>query len=213
MAVAISVVPVVAMILILLSRRAKANSLALLLGWVAGLSAVTVAVYIFAAGADLKPQDSLSTVSSIIGLALGVFFLGVAAFYWFRRPGEGEEPRMPAWLSLIDRLKPVTSFIVGVVFGVFNMKNLPLTMMAAVTVARGHLGVAGTVLAFTVYITVASAGLIVPAAVYLVAGERASEPLESVKAWLIRNNATVMMVVFLFLAVLLIGKSTAELAG
>lgn len=201
------------MILALFSQRAKANSIALLLGWMAGLSAVTVTVYVFAARAGLELKESLSTLSSVVELSLGVFFVGAAVYYWLKRRREGDEPRMPRWLSVVDRLKPVTSLVTGIILGIFNMKNLPLSMMAAVDIAEGDLGAAGSVFAFAVFILVASAGMIIPAAIYLIAGDRAHESLESTKGWLIRYNSTVMMAVFIVLALILTGKSVAALAG
>ena len=55
--IAISPIPIIAIILILFSNRATANGLAFLFGWVAGLAVVGTAVYLFANAAK---QASLS---------------------------------------------------------------------------------------------------------------------------------------------------------
>jgi hypothetical protein len=212
-AVAISCVPIVGMILILFSERAKINSLALLLGWVAGLSAVTAIVYVLAIQANLKPHSGPSTAVEIVKLAFGVLFLAIAVSYWFKRPKKGDEPAMPKWMSAIDRLKPGMALVFGIGLGVLNVKNLPLTIAVALTVAKAHLGTSNSIVVFAIFIAIGSIGVAAPAIAYLVAGKRVSKPLDVTKAWLIENNATVMMVVFLILAAVLIGKGIAGLAS
>jgi hypothetical protein len=74
------------------------------------------------------------------------------------------------------------------------------------------LGTADSVIVFAFFIVVASVGMAAPVILYLVAGKRAARTLDAAKSWLVENNATVMMVVFLVLASVLVGKGIAELA-
>ena len=45
-----------------------------------------------------------------------------------------------------------------------------------------------------------------PVIAYLVASKRMAAPLESLRGWLVQNNATVMAVLLLVIGVVLIGK-------
>ena len=91
LAVAICPIPIIAVILMLFSQRARANSAMFLLGWIVGVLGVTVVVLIIANTQDLtqsngQPEDSVSTVK----LVLGVLLILLAAREWRGRPKEGE---------------------------------------------------------------------------------------------------------------------------
>lgn len=64
-----------------------------------------------------------------------------------------------------------------------------------------------------IFIVLASISVAGPVIWYLVAQEQASRTLEAVKGWLERNNAVVMMVLFVVLGVGQIGKGISGLFG
>ena len=105
--VAICPIPIIAVILMLFSQRARANSAMFLLGWIVGVLGGTVVVLIIANTQDLtqsngQPEDSVSTVK----LVLGVLLILLAARQWRSRPKEGETPTLPKYLQAIDTLTP-----------------------------------------------------------------------------------------------------------
>ena len=100
--VAISPVPIIAVILMLFSTRARSNSLAFLFGWVAGLSAAFWIVYVVASVANVSTSSGASKGTSVLRLVLGVLLLAAALRNWRKRPGPGEEPVMPKWMGAID---------------------------------------------------------------------------------------------------------------
>jgi hypothetical protein len=53
---------------------------------------------------------------------------------------------------------------------------------------------------------IAAASVAIPVIAYLVASKRMSAPLESLRSWLVQNNATVMAVLLLVIGFVLIGK-------
>lgn len=85
MGVALSPLPVVAVILILGAPRARANGLAFAGGWVAGLVAVSTVVLALAQGAG-TPGSASSDGTRWGTLALGVVMLAMAGRQWRRRP-------------------------------------------------------------------------------------------------------------------------------
>ena len=60
-----------------------------------------------------------------------------------------------------------------------------------------------------VYVVIAALGVAAPLVVTVALGDRSKGILESWRAWLEQNNATVMAVLFLVFAVVLIGKGVA----
>jgi threonine/homoserine/homoserine lactone efflux protein len=88
--VALSPVPIVAVILMLGTPRARSNGLAFAAGWVVGLVAVGVIVLLVAGDAD--SSGDTSTAVDVVVLLFGVLLLAVAVKQWRGRPRAGETP-------------------------------------------------------------------------------------------------------------------------
>jgi protein-S-isoprenylcysteine O-methyltransferase Ste14 len=94
--VAISPVPIIAVILMLFSARAKVNGPMFLLGWVVALAVVSFAVYYFASDAsDPSTNSGASDAISWGKVVLGTLLLVLALRSWRNRPAPGELPDMP----------------------------------------------------------------------------------------------------------------------
>jgi hypothetical protein len=61
-----------------------------------------------------------------------------------------------------------------------------------------------------VFTVIAAASVAIPVIAYLVAAKRMAAPLESLRTWLVQNNATVMAVLLLVIGVVIIGKGIAS---
>ena len=103
--VAISPIPIIAIVLMLATPRARSNGLAFSLGWVVGLSAVMAVVLLVAGGAGSDATDDGVDWAT---LAFGLVFLGLARRQWSGRPKKGEEPKMPGWLQAWSDVNPVS---------------------------------------------------------------------------------------------------------
>ena len=88
---------------------------------------------------------------------------------------------MPAWMASIDDFSAVKAFGLGLLVTVPNPKNLGLTLGAAVSIGAAELSGAEQAITVAVYVLIASVTVIVPVVVYLVAGERATPGLNSMK--------------------------------
>ncbi|MBK9179426.1 MAG: GAP family protein [Acidimicrobiales bacterium] len=208
-AVTISPVPIIAEILLLLSRKPLANGTAYVVGFVVGVAGVLGILVAVAGAMDLSAGSGPSSGAGTLQLALGVLLL-VAAVRRFRgRPKPGEEASMPAWMDGIAGFSPGKSLGVGIVVGALNPKNLAVGLAAAVAIASASLSTGQAVGSVAVYVVVAVLGVAAPLVVLLASGDRARPILDGWKAWLGQNNATVMAVLFLVFAVVLIGKGLA----
>ncbi|MCK0113576.1 GAP family protein [Ornithinimicrobium sp. F0845] len=206
--VAISPVPIIAVILMLFSARAAGNGLSFLLGWVGGLALISAVV--LAIGLESGDEDS---GGGIVKVVIGVLFLFLALKQWRGRPAEGEEPAMPAWMAKIDEFTPIKALGLALLLSSVNPKNLGLTIAAASTIGGVGLAVAQEVVAVGLYVILASLTIIVPVVSYLVAREAMTPALDSMKGWLTAHNATVMAILFLVLGAKVLGDGIVLLSS
>ena len=204
--VAISPIPIIAVILMLFSKRAEVNGPVFLLGWVLGLSVVVVVVYGIAHAANAATDSTTSDSVSWIKVGLGVVLLGAARRQYAKRPRPGVEPAMPKWMGTVDDMKPGAAFLLGIVCSAVNPKNLILAGGAAAGVAQANDSVGDAVVALLVFVVVASLSVGGAVAYNLIGGENARTHLDDLKAWLTVHNAAVMAVLFLVFGVVLIAK-------
>ena len=209
--VAISPVPIIAVILMLFSQRAKVNGPVFLAGWALTLAVVSGVVYAISDLADLDTSSSASDTVSWGKIVLGVLFLLLAVRQWRGRPAPGTEAEMPKWMRGIDSFTPGKAFGVAVLLAGVNPKNLLLTIGAATGLAQLGISTGDAVGSIVVFVIVASLTIAVPVVYYLVGGEQARTGLDSMKAWLAVHNAAVMTVLFLVFGVDLIAKGLPPL--
>ena len=209
--IAISPIPIIAIILMLLTPQARQNGLAFLGGWLAGLAIVGTIVLIVADVAGIATSSGPSRTVSIIKLVLGLLLLFAAWRQLKKRPKPGEEAHMPGWMRSLDKFTPGRALAVGALLSGVNPKNLILNASAAAGIAQAGLGGFQQALVLIVLILVGSIGVAAPVAIYLTMHDRADHVLTEWKTWLAANNATVMFVLLLVFGVVLIGKGISGL--
>src|SRR3954453_5878781 len=97
--VALSPVPIIAVVLMLATPRGRVNGPAFLAGWVAGLAVVGNAVLLIASGGDASQAGTPADWVSILKLVLGVLLLGLAVKQWRVRPRGDQVPELPAGMK------------------------------------------------------------------------------------------------------------------
>ncbi len=208
-AVALSPIPIVAVVLVLGAPRARTSGPAFALGWIAGLLAVSVVVLLLVgSGADSDGDDP---GLDWLKVAIGALFLAMAAKQWAKRPRRGEEPVEPSWMATVDSATPARAALLGAALSGANPKNLALTLTAAASIAEAGLDSADTAIATVVFIAVGSATVAGAVLFYLLDSDRAGGPLDAVKRFMAENNAVIMMVVLLLLGAKLLGDGLAVL--
>src|SRR5512139_1391210 len=201
--VALSPMPVVAVILALATPRARTNGLTFALGWVIGLILVTVIgvllLDVTAGGDDGGGESDRSTVVGWGNLVLGVVLFGLAGRRWVTRPKPGEQPATPGWMSAIDSFGIGRFLVTGAALAALNPKNLALTLSTVGAIADTTLTAGGRAGVVTIYVVIASLTVAGPVAYDLVAADRATGPLTRVKDSMVLHNNVIMMVVLLIL--------------
>ena len=207
--VAISPVPIIAVILMLFSKAAKLNSLSFLAGWIIGL---LVAGTIVLASGVTASDGAPSTASGWIKVLIGALFVALGAKQWASRPGPGEVASVPAWMAKIDDFTAAKAFGIGVLLSAVNPKNLGLTIVAAATITGSALSTSDEYIVMQLFVVVASSTVAAPVILNLILGSKAAATLTSMKEWLTANNATVMSVLFVVLGANVLGTGISILA-
>jgi threonine/homoserine/homoserine lactone efflux protein len=207
--VAISPVPVIAVILMLFSKSAKANSLSFLVGWIIGL--LGAGLIVLALGIS-SSDGAPSTASGVIKILIGAVFILLGIKQWRSRPKPGEQAKTPGWMSAIDDFTTAKAFGVGLVLSAVNPKNLGLTIAAAASIGSAGLSSGEEIVVLVVFVLIASVGVAAPVVMNLILGSKAEHTLNEMKEWLVANNATVMAVLFVVLGAKVLGGGISILA-
>ena len=211
--VAISPVPIIAVILMLFSARAKVNGPAFAIGWVIGIAAVTAVALLIGNASGASTSGTASDTMSWVKLVLGVLLLLAALRQLRSHPASGEEPPVPKWMTGIDAFTTGKAFGLGALLSALNPKNLALGLSAGASIAQAGIPAGqqwGTAL---IFVAISSVTVALPVIYYLLGGASAARTLDSWKAWLQHNNATVMAVLFIVFGFVLIGQAIQTLSA
>ncbi|MEV5070080.1 GAP family protein [Microbacterium sp. LMI12-1-1.1] len=204
--VAISPIPIIAAILMLLSPKARVTGTGFLLGWVLG---IVVAVTVFTLLSSVLPEgdeDASQPIKGVIQLVLGVLLLLLALRQWRGRPKAGAEPALPKWMQAIDTITFPKALGLGFLLSAVNPKNLLLAASAGVTIGAAGLDAGSIVVVIAVFTVIAASTVLVPVVGYLIAAEKLRGPLDALRGWLAKENAVIMAVLLLVIGVAIIGK-------
>jgi threonine/homoserine/homoserine lactone efflux protein len=211
--VALSPIPIIAVILMLFSVQARKTSLGFLIGWFLGVAVVATIIVFVVDPVQESTGGEESQLTSLLHLVLGILLLFLAYRDWKKRPKPGDEVPMPAWMDSIESMTGAKALGMGALLSGVNPKNLALTIGAGVAIAAAGLNLGQTILVLIIYILIACVSVVAPVVVYLVMGDKATPTLNSWKAWLTNNNTTVMMLLCLVFGFVLIGKGLGSLIG
>jgi hypothetical protein len=211
--VAISPIPIIAVVLLLTTRQARVNGTVFIIGWLAGLAIIGAIALSIAGPADASSSGAPATWVSWLKVVIGVALILVAALQFRGRPRNGAQVELPKWIGRIDEIKPLAAAGLGVVMGGFNPKNLLLAAAAAAAIAQTGISGAEQAIAYAVFALVGTLGVGTPVGIYLAMGARSEKPLSELKDWMARNNAVIMAVICLLIGVKLIGDAIGGLTA
>jgi threonine/homoserine/homoserine lactone efflux protein len=207
--VAISPVPIIAIVLMLGTPRARATGTAFALGWIAGLALVGTIMLVIATGNAATSAGEPDTWVGVLKLVFGALFLLLAVMQWRRRPAAA----MPKWMRAIDGFRAGKALLAGVALSGLNPKNLALTIAAATTIAQTGISTGQEAGAMVIFVVLGSLTILAPLVIYFALGARAARILDGLKAWMAAHTAAIMAVLLLVLGVKLIGDGISELSG
>ncbi|MDR6906137.1 threonine/homoserine/homoserine lactone efflux protein [Agromyces sp. 3263] len=210
LAVAISSVPIMATIVILLSPKGAQTALPFLIGWVLGMATM---VTIFTLGAQAIPSPRFDrrpdTVIAIIEILVGIALVVIASIEW-RRALRHPSDAMPKWLNSVDKLGPWSAF--GIAFALnVRPKGLLLAIAAGLAIRAPDLSVGQAAIVIGIYTVIGASTVAVPVILSL-ADRKGMEPrLLAMKDWISRNSTTVTALIVILIGVFIIGTGLTEL--
>jgi threonine/homoserine/homoserine lactone efflux protein len=211
--VALSPVPIIAVVLMLATPKGRVNGPAFLAAWILGLAATGTIVLLISSGASAISNGAPATWVSILKIVLGLLLVLLAVKQWRGRPRGDAEPELPAWMKTIDTFTPVKSAGMAVLLSAFNPKNLLLTVGAAAAIAQTGSSTIDQAVALAVFVLLATLGVGAPVAIYFAMGDKATKILGGMHDWMARENATIMAVICLIIGAKLIGDAISALSG
>jgi threonine/homoserine/homoserine lactone efflux protein len=211
--IAISPIPIIAVVLMLGSARGRVNGPAFVAGWVVGVAGTGGIVLVVAGAVGARDSGGPADWVSWLMLALGAALLFLALKQWQARPRAGEEAATPRWMGAVDHFTPAKAAGAGVVLSAVNPKNLVLILAGMAAIAQAGIPDEEQVLALVVFTAVATIGAAVPVVIYFATGDRAAELLDGLRAWLAQYNAVIMAVLLLVIGVKLIGDAISGLSS
>ncbi|WP_068275514.1 GAP family protein [Aldersonia kunmingensis] len=206
---ALSPIPIIAAILILLAPNAKGVAVGFLFGWVIGI-AVACSVFTLLSAVLPDEEGNSQPAHAWLYVGLGALLVIHAVRDWRSRPAGDAEPTMPKWMSAIDSFTAGRGIGLGFALAAVNPKNLILGAAAGVAIGEGGLSSGDVVVVIVVFTLLASCSVAVPVIAYLLSPQRWAGPLQTLREWLTRHNTAVMTVLLLVIGAVLIGKGLGK---
>ena len=192
--------PMLALVILLMTNRAKSNSIYFLLGWFGGLMLVGLFVLLIpelGAGTYGSPVDS-----GRIKIMLGALFLLLGIVVARQIPGRGKEAVPPGWQEKLDTFGFPQSIAFGFFFAVPNLKNASMVAAGMSTVNQFGMGMDQKLLILFLFCLIASIGVLIPPVIYLLFSNRVEPVFHSLKQWLIRNRALILFLILVIFGLL-----------
>ncbi|MCU0258271.1 MAG: GAP family protein, partial [Solirubrobacteraceae bacterium] len=184
---------------------------AFLAAWVLSLAVVATIVLLIADGVDAADGGAAADWTSVVRLALAALLVGVAVREWRRRPADGEDAELPGWMRRLDAIRPGRAAALAAGLAAVKPKNPLLTAAAAVAVAQAGVPPAEQAVAVAAFVVLGTIGPALPAAIDLLMRERGPALLDGLRAWMVRENGTIIAVLCLALAAKLAGDALSAL--
>ncbi len=207
--VAISPIPIIAIVVMLSTPNARRNGPGFLLGWIVGLGVVGGLVLALAGGSG-QGRDTGSASGGVL-IALGIGVLVLAAKQWRGRPARGEATELPKWMRSVDHFDFPHAAGLGFALSALNPKNLLLTLGAAAALVDEGSATGPQIEGLAVFVLIASLGPAVPVLMFFALGERARRTLDRLKGWMSAHNAAIMTVLLGLIAIKLIYDGVSAL--
>jgi hypothetical protein len=198
---AISPLPIVAVVAILLSARGRVAAPI----YTGAFFAVTLAAV--AVGAATSAGASAGShgaggriVVLVLGAVLTVGFSILAIVSWRGRPKPGTAPKPPSWLAAMDAITPTRAAGLGLLMAATNSKNLPLELKGGALIGAAHPSMVVAVLLCLGVAVVGTLTLLIPTALGATGIPSITSALDRLKNEMIEHNAVIMTVLFAVLA-------------
>ena len=194
-----ALVPIQIIITILLLRSGAGRITAV--AWVAGMTTVRLVqglvfgILLGAAGTTGSTSTGSGTSVSLLLLVLAVVFYVTAAKQILKQPDEDAPP--PKWMTMVDGIRPVKAYLLGVGLLSVGAKFWVFTLGAIAAIADAGLGTGASIATFLVFVVLTESIHLLALAVAYVLPVRSAAVLDRVTGLLETYNRPIMIVLSL----------------
>ena len=206
---AISTVPVSITIMILLSPNPRRGALPFLIGSLTGSVAL---VGLSAVGLHFLPvrrQLGQDTLLTSLGLLIGVFLIGYAA-YLFRRSDQADSAVLGKLRTRFQSARPWEFVVLGLGMNL-RPKAILLGVTAGALISLREPPLLQGTLFVLAYAAVTQSAVVVPIAVWLHSPERAEVPLTAIYTWMQHNGRIIAAITTLAIGLFIVFYTVAQL--
>ena len=208
-AAALSSVPIMATILILLSDQRNKSALPFLVGTVLG-AIILVAVGTIAANAIPQPRPrKADTTAGILEILLGAALIGYSLRSMFRESAPVGDSATK-WAEAVGSLGAAKSFGLGLALNL-RPKCLILSAAASLALRSAKLNVEETAVLVVIYSAIATSTVTVPIMATLASPDRMEPRLITARDWLNEHGHVVTATVMLLVGAIIVGSGVGKL--
>ena len=199
--VALSPLPIVAVLIMLITKRARPGSLVMATCWVLGNLSLLLIVLAFADSISPPRHGTDLGWESVFTLLLGIGLMVMGVFARRARHHGTPDAGPPGWVASVDHLSPVGGGLLALSNAMTSPKNLALTISAGKAISRSGVSATQATEAVCFYVLVASLTIVVPVAFYFLGGQRSVATLTRWRDAVTANAAAVMEIVLFVLGI------------
>jgi len=208
-AVAVSSVPIMVTILLLLSPNRSKTAVPFLIGWVIGVVAVIGVSAVSAQALPNVPRRAQEKVAGVIELFIGAALIVLGLVQILRR-SRAPESGMPRWLTAVDSFSGPVSFAVGVVLNV-RPKGLLLGVAAGLALNAASVDSAQSAALVVIYTLIATSTVVVPIIASFLAPKKVQPKLISARDWIGSNGRVLTSAMLFMIGVVIFGVGLTHL--
>ncbi|HEY9324258.1 MAG TPA: GAP family protein [Agromyces sp.] len=209
LAVAISSVPIMATIVILLSPK-RESAAPFLVGWVLGMVLLVVICTLSTQAVPTPRSARQPDVAVGVGeMIVGAGLIVIAIVSW-RRARRNPVASLPAWLGKVESIGPWSAFGLGVALNI-RPKEILLALAAGLAVRGAGLSGSDAAIVILVYTIIGASTVAVPVIATLIDAKGMQPRLLQMKEWLTRNSRVVTSLILLMVGVFIIGTGIGRL--
>lgn len=208
-AAALSSVPIMATILILLSDKRNRSALPFLVGWVLG-AIILVSVGTIAANSIPQPRPRhADTTAGVLEILLGAVLVVFSLRAMFSR-GASIGGSASKWAEAVGGFGAAKSFGLGLALNI-RPKGLILSAAASLALRSAKLDVEETAVLVVVYSAIATSTVTIPIVAALVSPDTMEPRLINGRDWLDEHGYVVTATIMLMIGVIIIGSGIGKL--
>ena len=208
-AAAMSSVPILVVLSILLSPHKRKSGPAFLFGWIVGIAVAVVAftalAHVIPSVPPRKSQVAIGVSLIVIGLAL-IFF---AIVVW-RRDAKPAAAGNPRWLAAAKTLAPWPAFGLAVALN-FRPKGLLLSAAAGLSLRGQNLTLGEFAVVILIYTAISASAVAVPVIASVTRPATTEKQLIRAQDWLAQNDRIVGTVIMTLIGTVIVGSGLAHL--